>query len=316
MTNPDESQEGDTLFGKLWEADAAGNIVEGGLERMYALNPEKIASESLKLEMGNFKKADDRIQLVMADISTSDSDILEIWEKNVQGEQVRDLSEAELEEIKGKHFVFEVRKINRTVKAEVDQALFDKIFGEGTVTTLADFRDRLAQDIEKHLNGQAVKLYRSSTIRALVENTNIELPHDFMKRWLIATREQLNDSNIDSFFGPFLRSYKWKLIVEKMQAENENVKVAQENIIDRARAMVQNQFGAMLGAAGGAEPNPQLESFVQYYLQDEKMVQRLFDDELEDRVFGHINTINAAVEEETTGTDFIEKLKQENEANR
>jgi hypothetical protein len=46
------------------------------------------------------------------------------------------------------------------------------------------------------------------------------------------------------------------------------------------------------------------------------MVQRLFDDELEDRVFGHSNSINAAVEEETTGSDFIEKLKVENEANR
>jgi trigger factor len=312
MSNPDESQAGDTLFGKIWEVDANGDVVAGGLERMYALNPERVASEALKAEMGNAKKADDRIALTMADISTSDVDIIDLWEKNVSGEQVREVSDVELAEIKGKNFVFEVRKINRSEKVEVDQALFDKVFGEGTVTSLADFRDRLAQDIEKHLNGQALKLYRSSTIRSLVEGTNIDLPHDFMKRWLVATRDQITDSNVESYFNTFLRSYKWKMIVEKMQAENEAVKVNQEHIIDRARDMVRNQFGAMLGEGDDSR----LESFVQYYIQDEKMVQRLFDDELEDRVFAHINAINAAVEEETTGTDFIEKLKKENEANR
>jgi trigger factor len=312
MSNPDESQAGDTLFGKLWEVDGSGNVVEGGLERMYALNPERVASEALKAEMGNAKKAEDRIALTMADITTSDAEIREIWEKNVSGEQVREVSDEELAEIKGKHFAFEVRKVNRVEKLDVDQALFDKVFGEGSVTSLADFRDRLAGDIEKHLNGQALKLYRSMTIRALVEGTDIQLPHDFMKRWLIATREQINEGNVESIFNTFLRSYKWKMIVEQMQAENEQVKVTQENIIDRARAMVKSQFGAMLGEGDDSR----LESFVQYYLQDEKMMQRLFDDELEDRVFAHINSINAAVEEETTGSDFIDKLKKENEANR
>ncbi len=312
MSNPDESQAGDTLFGKLWEADAQGNVVEGGLERMYALSPDRVDSEALKAEMANGKKADDRISLTMADISSSDSDILDIWEKNVSGEQIRDLSEAELEEIKAKSFVFEVRKINRADKMPVDQVLFDKVFGEGKASSLAEFRDLIADDIEKHLNGQALKFYRAQTIRALVEGSEIALPFDFMKKWLIATREQITEANVDSLFDTFLRSYKWKMIVEKMQAENEAVKVGQEQIIDRARAMVKSQFGAMLGEGDDSR----LESFVQYYLQDEKMMQRLFDDELEDRVFAHINAINAAVEEETTGSDFIERLKKENEANR
>jgi trigger factor len=137
------------------------------------------------------------------------------------------------------------------------------------------------------------------------------LPHDFMRRWLIATREQINETNIDSLYDTFLRSYKWRLIVEKMQEENEQVKVSQENVIDRARAMVRSQFGAMIG-----DDESRLESFVQYYIQDEKMVQRLFDEELEDRVFFHINALHTPKTEETTGSEFIEILKKENSAAR
>jgi trigger factor len=311
MTNPEESQVGDTLFGKLWEVDANGNTIEGGLERMFAMSPERIVSESLKAEMGNSKKAEDRIALKMADLFDNDGEIRELWEKNVQGEQIRELTDAELADIKEKSFSFEVRKINRSEKLEVNQDLFDKVLGPDQVTTLSDFRDKVASDIEGHLNTQAAKLYRALAIRAIIDATEIELPHDFMRRWLIATREQINETNIDSLYDTFLRSYKWRLIVEKMQEENDQVKVSQENVIDRARAMVRGQFGAMIG-----EDESRLESFVQYYIQDEKMVQRLFDEELEDRVFFHINALHPPKSEETTGSEFIEILKKENSAAR
>lgn len=311
MTNPDESQPGDTLFGKLWEVDAAGNEVEGGLERMFALNPERVVSEALKAEMGNGKKADDRIAITMADLFDNDGEIRDLWEKNVQGEQVRDLTDQELVDIKGKSFSFEVRKINRVEKLEVNQEMFDKVLGPDKVSSLSDFRDKVAEDIESHLNTQAAKLYRALAIRAILDGTEIELPHDFMRKWLIATREQINETNIDGLYDTFLRSYKWRLIVEKMQEENEQVKVSQENVIERARAMVRSQFGSMLG-----DDESRLESFVQYYIQDEKMVQRLFDEELEDRVFFHINALHPPKEEETTGSNFIDVLKKENSSAR
>ena len=307
MSNPDESQAGDTLFGKLIEVDKDGNVVEEGLERMFAMNPERVQSKTLITKMGQSQKEGDILSVTMKDLFESDAEIRDLWEKNVSGEQVREVSDEMLADIKTKKFNFEVRKINRVVKTEVNQALYDKVYGEGTIASDSDFRDRIAQDIENHLNGQAVKLYRSQTIRAIVEGTNIQLPDEFLRRWLIATREKINEANIETFYVSYLRSLKWRMIVEEMQAQDEGVKVTHEHLVDRARQMVTSQFGAMMG-----DNESQLEQFVQYYLQDEKMVQRLFDEELEDRVFSFIASKNPAVEETTTGTDFIEKLKAEN----
>jgi trigger factor len=220
------------------------------------------------------------------------------------------VSDEELAEIKTKHFSFEVRKINRVAKMAVDQALFDAAYGPGQVTSESDFRDKVGSDIEGHLHNQAQKLYRARAIRSIIDATDIELPHDFMRKWLLATREQVNEENVDKLYDTFLRSYKWRLIVEQMQQENEQVKVTQENVLERAKAMVKSQFGAMMGELG----EDKLDSFAQYYLKDEKMVQRLFDEELEDRVFFHIQAMKTPAEEEVTGTEFIDILKKENAA--
>jgi trigger factor len=308
MTNPEESQPGDVLFGKLMEVDGDGNVIDGGLDRMYALNPEKVQSEALKAEMGAGKKAGDNLSVTMADLFATDADIRELWETSVSGEVIGEVSDETLAQIKEKKFSFEVRKINRIVKLDVDQALFDKVLGEGAVTSLADFRDRVAQDIEKHLGEQSIKLYRALTIRSLVEGTNIQLPDEFLKRWLISTRDKVTEQNIDALYPSFARSTRWRMMVEQMQGENEAVKVTQDHILERAKAMVRGQFGSML-----AGDEKRLAEFANYYLQDEKMVQRLFDEELEDRVFAHIHHQNPPVEEEIIATDFIEKLKKENE---
>ncbi len=308
MSNPEASEPGDTLFGKLIEADKDGVAIEGGLERMFALNPERVKTKALITKMGKGQKEGDLLKVKMKDLFDNDAEIKDLWEKNVSGEQVREVSSDEVADIKKKTFNYEVRKINRSIKTEVNQELFDKVYGEGTVPTEADFRDKIGGDIEGHLNGQATKLYRSQTIRALVEGTDIQVPDEFLKKWLISTREKITEENIDETYTSYIRSLKWRMIVEEMQAQDETVKVSQEDIVDRARQMVTSQFGKMMGEGNEA----QTEQFVQYYLQDEKMVQKLFDEELEDRVFKFIVGKNPPVEDEVTGTDFIEKLKEEN----
>ncbi|MFM2376790.1 MAG: hypothetical protein RLZZ165_1887, partial [Bacteroidota bacterium] len=307
MTNPDSSEPGDTLFGKIVEVDGQGHDVEGGLQRLFPLQPEKVLSEALKAEMGDGKKAEDRIPLTMADLFTEDSQIANLWETNVSGEQVRDLSEEELAAIKAKSFVFIVMKINRIEKPALDQEFFDTVYGPDQVGSLSDFRDRVAHDIENQLRMEAIKLHRAKVTDEMIRGTEIELSHDFLRRYLLATREQLNEQNIDQNFDLILRAFKWSLILEKMQAENEAVPVKREHLENRARAIMRAQFGGIIG-----DDESKLDSFVKYFLEDEKRAERLFDEELEDHVFQHIYTLYPVREEEVTGSEFIEIVKKLN----
>ena len=300
MTNPDESQEGDTLFGKLSDGD--------GHEKMVALNPKRVVSDSLKAEMGKSHKAGSTFKATMADIFENDNAVRRFWNTNVQGETIANISDEELEHLKGQEFTFEVRKINRTTKAELGVDLYEKVYGEEHgITDDGEFRERLRKDMETFFNREAGRYYRSKAIRALVEGSDIPLPDEFLRGYLVRTREQVTDENIEEIYPSYSRSLRWRLLIEKMQGADEAVKVNQDDIRERARQMVLAQFGSMVGS----DDTERLDSFANYYLKDEKMVERLFDEVLEDKVFNHIAAQNPAVEEGITAAAFMEKLKAE-----
>ena len=309
-SNPDESQEGDTLYGKLSELDADGNVVEEGLGKMIALNPERVPSEDVKKEMADGKKAEDTFNVKMADVMEGEDAIRDFWQTNVSGEEVRKVDNAMLAEIMEKTFQFEVRKINRQEVAELNQEFFDKLFGEGNVANEEQLRAKIAEDMEGFFQKEAQKFYRTKTIKALIENTEIPLPDAFLKKWLVRSREQITEENIEELYGTYSRSQRWRLIIQRMQKDNPNVRVDEEDIRERAKEMVHQQFGAMLQG----QDDDKMEGFVNYYLQNEQMVNQIFDNLLEDRVFAHLNEENPAVEEDITATDFMEMLKSDNEA--
>jgi trigger factor len=307
MTNPEESAEGDILFGKIFETDAEGNALEDGMNKMFALNPVRIEDESLKAEMAKPHKAEDIFPITMAQAFPVDGPLQKFWETNVQGEEILQINEKELEEIKAKHFQFEVKKINRTEPMEIGQELFDKAFGEGTITTEEDFRARIVADMEGFFTKESSRYFRSMAIKSLIEGTELPMPEDFLKTFLIRTREQINESNIDDVIEGYLRSLRWRLLVEKMQKADESMTVTEEDLRERAEDRVMKQFGSMVG-----EDKERLAQFANYFLQEEKMVQEMYEEIMEDRIFAHIAQENPPVEEEITATGFMDMLKAEN----
>jgi trigger factor len=300
MTNPEESQPGDTLYGKL---------IGAGREKMFALNPSRVFSEALKAEMGTGKKDGDTLSLTMADVFDNDNALRRFWETNVQNEQIAEVSDDELAEIKAATFEFQVRKINRVTKIDLGADLYSKVFGEEHGIEDADaFRERVRKDMEVFFNREAGRFFRSKAIRALVEGSELPLPDDFLREYLVRTREQVTPENLDEIYPSYSRSMRWRLLIEKMQSVDPSVNVTQDDLRDRAREMVLSQFGSLVSA----DDTDRLDSFANYYLKDEKMVERMFDELLEDRVFAHITSQNPPAEDSITASAFMEVLKSEN----
>ncbi len=308
MSNPDSSQPGDTLFGKLIQVDENGDPIEEGYSRMFSLNPERVKNEDFKEKMGaGLKPEEDHLDLKMEEITENDNEIRRVWEYNVQNEQVRTISDEELEAIKGMNFRFNVRKINRIELMEVGQELFDKAFGEGTVTSEDEMRAKLTEDMEGFFKREGQRFYRSKTIKALLEGHDIEVPDEFLQRWLIRTREQVTEENIGEIYESYKRSLTWRLIIEKMQEENPDLIVEEADIRAQAEIAVMQQFGSMLG---DADPE-RMDQFVDYFLKDEKMSSRLFDEVLERKIFEGLEVKNPPATEDITAVDFLELLKAE-----
>ncbi len=116
VSNPEEVAKGDIMYGRIHEVDGEGNAVEGGFDKMIALNPDRVESKSFfKPYIG--KKVDEVFDL----------DVFKIAKKHADVAEVLFMQEDELKELKGKAMKMELKKINRVETAEMNEEFFGKV---------------------------------------------------------------------------------------------------------------------------------------------------------------------------------------------
>jgi trigger factor len=139
---------------------------------------------------------------------------------------------------------FLVEDITRQGKAEMNQELFDKILGEGKVTTEEDFRKEVLTIISNNYNREASYLAKIDAEKMLLENVKIELPEDFLRRWLIEINEgKFTPEQIDADFDNVRRDVSWNLIKTEI-ASKHDIKVDYPEVLAAAKSSFAQQFGA------------------------------------------------------------------------
>lgn len=79
---------------------------------------------------------------------------------------------------------FTIEEINAIEKADLNQELFDKLFGEGVVTSVDEVKAKIKEDAEAQFAQQADQKFLNDVIENLIENTKFELPSTFLKKWI------------------------------------------------------------------------------------------------------------------------------------
>jgi trigger factor len=246
MTNPDISEDGDLLFGSLINEAA-------GISHDNTLDPSTFTKADPKAFVG--KKAGDEINVDLNDLFSSKEEIASQLGKTA-------------DEIVGldTNFQFVVKNVNRKIKAEMDQALFDKTFGPDSVKDEAEFTLKVKETIEENYSRETTAYLNKTVQDKLMEMTKINLPDAFLKDWLKVTGEgKVTDADIEKEYHLYADQLRWNLISGQIAKDNE-VKAEQEDIKEATRAMIAQQFAG----SGMGELTDQMESFVEHYLQGEK----------------------------------------------
>ncbi|MBF9253862.1 trigger factor [Pontibacter sp. 172403-2] len=221
-TNPETSEAGDFIYGDLKQ-------VEGDVE-VKTLIPTTRVVEGQDKFVG--VKAGDTIRF---DIRKTFGD------DNAALAHVTGLSKDDAANLNGE-FDFAVEKINRTEPAELDQELFDKLFGKDEVHSAEEFDAKVRETIEENYKTEAENLLNRNIIDSLVDNLDAELPTEFFKRWLLVTNEgRLTAEQIDENFDKYVRELKWSMIKNKLVADNE-LKVSNEEVVEATKQKMLAQF--------------------------------------------------------------------------
>lgn len=291
----DEAKDNSSVRGNFVQLDTEGNEVEGGIQpKNVLLAVDMIKDEEIKSSFVGSKKDDIII-----------FDPVKAIENSIELGHTLNISKEEAEELSG-DFSFTVTEILQFEKAELNEDLFKKLYGEDTeVKTTEDFRTRISEEIAKNLTYSSEHKFAIDARDTLVEKTNLVLPEAFLKRWLVTINKELTTEQIENDFDSFIKDLEWQLIKDVIIKENE-LKVTQEETEDFAKQMARaqyNQYGIY------DIPDDQLDSFSKMLLEKPEENERIYKKLYEDKVIAVVKEKVSLQVSEISQEEFDKMMK-------
>ncbi|HDP76127.1 MAG TPA: trigger factor [Bacteroidales bacterium] len=141
-------------------------------------------------------------------------------------------------------FQLTITKTLTFAPAEFNQEFFNAVYGEGVVNSEEEFNKKIDEEIERNLAHESEYRFGIDLKEKLLEKLKIELPKDFLIRWLVAINEsKFTREQIESEFPMFEKDLKWQLISNKV-AEEQNFAVTNEELEEFAMGYARSQFAA------------------------------------------------------------------------
>lgn len=232
MSNPEVAEADDMLFGKFEELEN-GNLKEGGIANSSVLIIKSVTDNSLQKSLVGLKSGD-VVELDPKKVSEHDTDVA----------AALGVKPADLKNINNK-FRFTVEKINRITPAEVNQELFDKVFGPNAISSEADFRGKIEEQMSQSLVVESDRKFKADIQDEILSKLNISLPDGFLKRWIAATNEKpVTTEQIDSEYDQYAKQLKWQLIENKI-IKQYNIQVPFNEVVDYTKELLKQQLASM-----------------------------------------------------------------------
>ncbi|MHA7111114.1 trigger factor [Sunxiuqinia elliptica] len=289
----DAVEEKDTIRGNFVQLDAEGNELEEGIKAEQVIIAVDLMKDEEVKKAIQGKKAGDTIVF----------DPVKVYENKHEVGHMLNISHEEAENIEG-DFKFTISEVLRFKKAEVNEELFKKAFGEDTeIKTEEEFRNKLRADIEEQLKYSSDYKFTIDSRDILVEKISMELPEEFLKRWLKETNNELTEEQIEADFDNFMKDLRWQLIKDRVAKDNE-VKIEQEDVKAMAKeiaAMQFRQYGMF------SMPDEQLSAYADQILQNEEERRRITTRVQEEKIMAIIKE-NVNMDEKAISQEDFNKL--------
>lgn len=227
----DSVSDKDMLKCELKQLDDQGNINDQGIRVEEAtLSVEMIKDKGIKQNVLNAKKGDS-LSIDLKAAYPNDAEVAGILK--IDKEKLADLHTM---------FIVTINDITRFKNAEINQQLFNKVFGEDVIADEKAFREKIKDEAKKGLIQESKYRFSIDAKESLLKKFKSELPREFLKRWLLLinegkfTKEQINEE-----FDKFEEDLKWQLIKDKIITDN-NLQITDEDMLTAAKDVARMQF--------------------------------------------------------------------------
>ena len=287
----------DTITGDLRELDKKGNTKEGGITTEGGMvMPAYIKAEDQKKVFEGAKVGDIITFNPKKAYPDNDAEVAALLK--VDKEQVKDLKA---------DFSYQITEIRHFQPAEVNQALFDRVFGEGTVKDEKAFREKIAEMLKAQLVSNSDYKFMLD-VRAHMEKKvgKLEFPEALLKRVMIQNNQDKGADYVEKNFEGSIKELKWHLIKEQIVAA-QNIKVEDEDLKAVAKDAIRQQF-AQYGMSN--VPEDVLENYAAEQLKKRENLDNFVDRAVDVKLTEALKKV-VKLNEKEVSLDEFNKLMQE-----
>ncbi len=294
---------GDMLSVKIDELDDSGFIKEGGINKeamvlVDYLKNEEIQEKVLGLKVGGVAIFN---PFVATGNETETATML-----GIAKEQAKEITN---------NFRFEIVKIETNIPAEIGEELFKLAYPNEEIKTEEEFRAKIAEEIAKSFDVESQRLFSRFAMDKLFDNTDINLPDEFLKKWLFESNKgKVSVEDVEKNYDGYCKAMKMELIENDLIKKEPTIRVTDDDL----KVEIKNYFKGyfMPNQPGMAEEddamNEQLDQIADDYLKKNKEeTQRIHDELFSRRLSGFLKNEMKLNEKEIPYDDFgkeIEKL--------
>lgn len=232
--------------------------------------------------------------------------INELYKTPAQRAAVLQVKEHELEGIKP-DFTLEITKIRKFAEPELNEEFFKMAFPSGNVKSAEEFEKFIDEQIERELRRETDYLFTLQLRDYLLKKANLEMPAEFLKRWLYVINEgKFSKEEIEKDFDQFLKLFTWNYL-QKYFIKEDKLNVTADEATAEAKALAQAQF-AQYGMP--TVPDDMLADYAKRILSDKDQAQKIYEKLYEDKVVEDVKS-KIKVTEKTISADDFAKLARE-----
>jgi trigger factor len=286
----------DTITGDLRQLDEKGNTLEGGITTESGMiMPAYIKDDKQKKLFDGCKPGDIITFNPKKAYPDNDAEVAALLK--VKKEDIADMNS---------DFSFQVTEIRHFQSAEVDQKLFDRVFGEGAVTSEKAFREKIAEQLKAQFVGSSDYKFMQD-VRAHLEKKvgTLEFPEALLKRVMLQNNKDKDADYVEKNFDGSIKELAWHLIKEQIVVAQE-IKVEDEDVKRVAREAVRAQF-AQYGMAN--VPDDVLDNYAEEQLKKRENIDGFVDRAVDLKMIEKLKTV-VKLDEKTVTLDEFNKMME------
>ncbi len=289
MTEPETVNNEENVLNVLFkESDKEGNAAEG-VTKENSVILKYLTAATQKKFMG--KKVGEVVTVQLS--KAFDEDKLAMIVQDL-GFEKDDAAAAK------KYFNLEIVKIGLVEKRELNEDFFKEIYPAKDIKNEDELKIAIKEEIQQYWDAQSRNQMQDQLYHYLIDETKMEFPADFLKRWLQTGGEKPKTAEeAEAEFPGFINQLKWTLISDKLIQENK-LQVTNEELRDSMKAEIMKYFGAM----SMGDDTSWIESYIDRMMKDEKQVDSSYRRLITDKLFSWIETQAKSKEKEVTGEEL------------